>query len=121
MRLKKKDWILIIVIIVVAAGAYVSNYFLRDSGSGNVVVKVDGQLEGTYSLREDRIIEINHGSNVLQIKNGEAKMLEADCPDLLCVYHNAISANGESIICLPNKVFVEIRSKEKSDIDALTN
>ncbi|MDO4473171.1 MAG: NusG domain II-containing protein [Eubacteriales bacterium] len=121
MELKKKDWMLIAIIVCVAACAFFLNQILRDTGSGSVVVKVSGKMEGTYSLREDRIVEINHGSNILQIKNGEAEMTEADCPDLLCVHHKAVSENGESIICLPNKVFVEIRSKEKSKIDALTN
>lgn len=121
MKFKKKDWMLIMIIVCVAAGAFFLNFFLRDTGSGNVIVKVNGQIEGTYSLREDQMITINGGSNILQIKNGKAEMTEADCPDLLCVYHRAISANGESIICLPNKVFVEIRSAEKSKVDALTN
>lgn len=121
MKFKKKDWILILIIVCVAACAFLLNYFLRDSGSGSVVVKVGGQTEGIYSLKEDQIVKINHGSNVLRIKNGEVEMIEADCPDLLCVHHKAISANGESIICLPNQVIVEIRSGEESKIDALTN
>ena len=44
-----------------------------------MTIKVNGEIEGTYSLSEDREIKINDGSNVLQIKNGKAKMIEADC------------------------------------------
>ncbi|MFR5116202.1 MAG: NusG domain II-containing protein [Eubacterium sp.] len=31
-------------------------------------------------------------------------MISADCPDKLCVNQHAISSNGETIVCLPNKV-----------------
>ena len=48
-------------------------------------------------------------------------MEEADCPDLLCVHQKAISKEGESIICLPNKVVVTIRGGEETELDAVTN
>lgn len=119
--LKKKDLILIIVILVIAAGAYVMHYFLRDSSTGVLTVKVNGALQGTYDLDKNQEIRINNGTNLLQIKDGKAKMIEADCPDQLCVHQKAISANRENIICLPNKVIVEVTSKKSSEIDAMTN
>ena len=119
--MKKKDWILIFVVLCVAASAYLAHYFLRDTGKGEVIVEVNGKLNGTYSLNEDQEITINQGSNLLEIKNGKANMIEADCPDQLCVHQRAVSASNENIICLPNKVVVEIRSKGESQIDAVTN
>ena len=84
-------------------------------------VKVDGKITGTYSLIENQTIEINDGSNILEIKDGIADMIEADCPDKLCVKQKAISKNGESIICLPNEVVVEVKSNEDSEYDAVVN
>lgn len=119
--MKKKDWILIIVVLCVAGCAYLSHQLLRNTGAGEVIVKVNGELTGTYSLNEDQEVEINQGSNILEIKNGRADMLEADCPDQLCVHQKAISASNENIICLPNKVIVEIRSRTDSQIDTVAN
>ena len=119
--LKKKDWILILIIICVAALAWVSHLLLRDTGTGNVIVKVDGEITGIYDLGEDREISINGGSNILKINGGKADMTDADCPDQLCVHQKAISASGENIICLPNKVIVEVKSKAESQFDAVTN
>lgn len=119
--MKKKDWILIVIVLCVAACAYFSHQLLRNTGADEVIVKVNGKLTGTYSLNEDREITINEGSNVLEIKNGRADMIEADCPDQLCVHQRAISADNENIICLPNKVVVEIRSRTESQIDTVTN
>ena len=71
--LSKKDIVLIIIILVVAAGAFLLHQVLKDSGSGSAVVKVDGKIEWTYPLNEDREITINNGSNILQIRNGRPR------------------------------------------------
>ena len=49
------------------------------------------------------------GECILIIKDGEAYMQEADCPNQICVHHSPISHKGESIVCLPNRVIIEIR------------
>ena len=39
---------------------------------------------------------------------------QSRCPDQICVHEKAISADGESIICLPNKIVVEVESDKES-------
>lgn len=121
LRLKKKDWLLIVIIICVAGLAFFLHEKIGGRGANCVTVKVDGTIQGVYSLAEDQEIEINAGSNILVIKNQEANMKEADCPDQLCVHQKPVSKNHESIICLPNKVVVEVDSSENSEFDAVTN
>lgn len=121
LRLKKKDWLLIVIIICVAGLAFFLHEKIGGRGANCVTVKVDGTIQGVYSLAEDQEIEINGGSNILVIKNQEANMKEADCPDQLCVHQKPASKNHESIICLPNKVVVEVDSSENSEFDAVTN
>lgn len=121
MKLEKKDIILIIIIVCIAAAAFLMHGLIGGKGANMVTVKVNGEIEGTYKLSEDRELEINKGSNILQITNGKAKMMEADCPDQLCVHQKAVSLNKESIICLPNKVVAEVDSSEASEIDAIAN
>lgn len=119
--LSRKDIVLMIIIIIVAAAAFLLHNVLKDSSAGTAVIKVNGKIEGTYPLNEDQEIKINDGSNILRIRNGKAKMIEADCPDQLCVHQKAVSASGESIICLPNRVIVEVESKVNSELDGMTN
>ena len=79
---------------------------------------------GCVSVSKDDSIEIKNGdgdvTNTLVIKGGVADMTSADCPDHLCVKKKAISKEGESIICLPNKVVVTVKSNMKSDIDSIS-
>ena len=121
MKLKKKDWLLIIIIICVAGLAFFLHEKIGGRGANCVTIKVDGTIQGVYSLAEDQEIWINDGSNILLIRNQEANMKEADCPDQLCVHQKPVSKNHESIICLPNKVIVEVDSSENSEFDAVAN
>lgn len=107
----KNDVILIVTLLLVVGLAALVSFLLRSEGD-TVVVTVDGQLFGEYSLREDRTLEIRSGDgyNLLVVEGGYAYVRSASCPDGICAAHRPVSHEGESIICLPNKVVVEIRS-----------
>ena len=120
-KMKKNDKILIAIVLVIAFFVYFIHGILGGDGADTVTVKVDGKITGTYSLIGNQTIEINEGSNILKIEDGVADMIEADCPDKLCVKQKAISKNKESIICLPNEVIVEVKSSEDSEYDAVVN
>ena len=57
------------------------------------------------------------GEDEVIIKNDEVYMEKANCKDLICVKHKPISKNGESIICLPNQVYIEVVSDVEKEID----
>ena len=121
MNWKKKDAVLILTVLLIAGAAFGVHEFAGGDGADTVTVKVDGKVTGTYPLAKDQKIRINGGTNILTIKNGKAKMTDADCPDQLCVHQRAISRSKESIICLPNKIVVEVDSHQNSQYDAVSN
>ena len=114
MNWKKKDAVLILTVLLIAGAAFGVHEFAGGDGADTVTVKVDGKVTGTYPLAKNQKI-------ILTIKNGKAKMTDADCPDQLCVHQKAASKNHESIICLPNKVVVEVDGSEESEFDAVAN
>ena len=69
--------------------------------------KVDGEVFREVNLEEDAEITIGEHNRV-KIQDGQVEMIWADCPDQICAAHPKISKNRESIICLPNKVILEI-------------
>ena len=87
----------------------------------NILITVDGEEYGTYSLLEEQTIMIGEGDtvNVIEIKGGKAYMKDASCPDQLCMDQNEISFDKESIICLPNKVVITVISDIESDLDGI--
>lgn len=118
-KMKKNDWILAGCVVLICAAVLVFRYFGGQESGGRVIVSVDGEEYGTYSLSEERTVRIGD-TNRLAIKNGVVEMEWADCPDQICVHHTEISRNGESIICLPNEVVVTIESGRSSEVDAVT-
>ena len=97
----------------------------RNRGGAAVQVTVDGELYGRYPLeqsggREIPITVDGRVSNTLQLEEGSAKMILADSPDKLCVHQKAVSKQGETIVCLPNKIVVEIRGSEKTEFDSIS-
>ncbi len=121
--MKKKDWIIVGVVLLVAAVSAIWMYGGQKNTGSLVRVTIDGKEYGTYSLFEERVIEIEneHGYNRLIISQGKAVMEEADCPDGYCVEHKAISHTKETIVCLPHKLVAEIcGSMQENDIDSIT-
>ncbi len=118
---KKADLILIGVILAAALLVLGALTLTRQTGSF-VVVRVDGTEVARYSLTEDRtetIEGVNGGINVLVIENGTATMTDADCPDQLCVHQGSIRYDGETIVCLPHRVVVEIEGGEEAEVDGV--
>lgn len=125
-KTKKNDIILIGAILVLALVAYVGMTLFQGANThdAEAVVLIDGVEYGSFPLDTDVVerIELPDGSyNVLEIKEGKADVTEASCPDGICVNHRAVSRQKQSITCLPNKLVVEIRNGEASDVDAITN
>jgi len=125
-KTKKNDMILIGVILVLALLAYVGMTLFQSANThdAEAVVLIDGVEYGSFSLDTDMVerIELSDGAfNVLEIKDGKADVTDASCPDSICVNHRPVSRQKQSITCLPNKLVVEIRNGEASDVDAVTN
>ena len=118
-RFGKNDVIFISALAVFCIAVCIWVYQGGSVKGSNVTITVDGKEYGTYSLLKEQTILIEEGNakNVIEIKDGKAYMLEASCPDQLCVDQNEISFDKESIICLPNKVVLTVSSDAKSDID----
>lgn len=115
--MKKLDFIIIIIICFFAFMFYWIFYVCSEIGN-EVTITVDGELYGVYQLNDEQIIEIND-TNILEIKDGTACMVEANCPDELCLHQTSISKNGESIICLPNRIIITVESSSEPEYDAV--
>ena len=110
MKLKKQD---ILLLAALLAGVLLLGAFLmltRKSGA-EVVVKVAGKQVTSIPLDKDTkytIHGVNGGTNELVIADGQVWLEQASCPDKLCVHTGTIHKTGETIVCLPHRVVVEI-------------
>ena len=117
--MKKRDIIVIVSILLVALACFLLVQFTKKEGT-QVIVRVDGVEVAKYSLSTDGEYELNEGTNILCIKNGEAYLIDAKCPDHLCVKQGKISHNGETITCLPYKLTVTVAGGEAPKVELIS-
>jgi len=118
---KKNDLILFGGIFIIALVVIVIINFTKTEGDKIVIIK-DGKVYETLDLNKNTtftIKEDNGAYNTITIQDGWVSMTEADCPDKICVKHSKIHYNGESIVCLPHKLVVEIHNGENNDVDII--
>ena len=111
---KKADIILAVLLIAAGLAASYILSFGQESGD-ELVITADGSEFGTYSLLEDREITVKQDGHInkVTINNGTVSMSFSDCKGQDCVHQGSIAKSGETIICLPNKIVVEITGGAK--------
>lgn len=119
--MKKGDYIVILIILLIAGVVFTytnkKNIEMHDEYALEVEINVDGEEYATYSLMEDKILDIKteYGTNTISIKNGEVKMKSSDCDDHICEHMKAISRPGENIICLPHRLVITIVGEDSDN------
>ena len=73
---------------------------------GEVVEEID-----LAALGEKKTFTLTGSSgltNTIVAENGTIRVDRADCPDQICVHQGAISDGTVPIVCLPNKLIIEV-------------
>lgn len=120
-RTMRKNDIFLLMGTIVIAVVFLGIQFLTPASGENLIIQINGEMIASYPLEEDAEFEINDGTNRVEISDEKVRMVQADCPDQICVHHKAISKNHETIVCLPNKIVLTIESTNETEIDATTN
>ena len=111
-----RDVLLIGILLLVVLTVLLVVFFTRQQG-GYVEVYQNGTLIATYSLSIPREVALNGGTNILKIEDGVAYLSYANCPDHTCVNTGKISYNGQSIVCLPNRLTIQVVSEDGGGVD----
>ena len=119
-KLCRNDIILAAVFAAAAVILAVIFFLVPGKRQGNtLVITIDGQEYGRYSLSKEQTINIEteRGINTVVIKDNAAHMEEADCPDSYCIKMGKKSNAGETIVCLPHRLVVEIVSEDNAPLE----
>ncbi len=119
--MKKRDLIIIFVILAAAGMVYLI-VGGADTQSGAVaVVSVSGEERDLLDLSVDGQYQYTNagGSNTVIVSDGTVRVSKSDCHDKYCVKQGSISKQGESIVCLPHRLVIEIRSSAGDGVDAV--
>jgi hypothetical protein len=121
-KMGRQDYLFLGALLILGVALTLGIYCFSKTGS-RIVVTVDGSTYGVYELDEPRRIEITldgRVANLLVVKDDTAYMESADCPDELCVHQGAISKSGQTIVCLPHRLVVEVTGGKEADYDTIS-
>jgi len=94
--------------------------------SSRVAVSIGGEKIMEFSLtseiQEKHQIQLDKGVAVLSVQDGAARLegMEGLCPREICSHTGWIRRQGESIVCVPNRLLVQIIQAEGESADALS-
>ena len=122
-RLKShRNDVLLAAALLLLGGALALFLWLTRQTGGIVSVQMDGQVILELPLDEDTQIILGEGehTNTLVIRGGKAQVVEASCPDKICVGQGAVQYAGESIVCLPHRLVVTVQGGATGGLDGFT-
>ena len=114
-ELKPNFWDVIVVLAVIALAALSAMTVWRggtENGALTAVVTADGQEIDRFAPadleNEPRTYAHNGYTLTVTAEDGGLRVSEADCPIQDCVHTGAISRSGQSIVCLPARIVIQL-------------
>ncbi len=127
MKMTRGDLILIILVIVLSLSSMVfAKTNLVDYNDKYISIQVNGKeykkiIFDNSVIGNQYPIETEFGYNLVEVGDGEVWVVEASCPDKIDVLQGKISKPGEMIVCLPNRLVIEIKgTSEEREVDHIS-
>ncbi|AFS78017.1 hypothetical protein DUF1312 [Gottschalkia acidurici 9a] len=116
----------LIILLSLSSMIYIKN-IATNKGNKYAVIEVDGKEYKKITFSNDNEkkhleIKTQYGYNKVEIQGEKVRVIDADCPDKLDVKQGWISSVDEVIVCLPNRLVIEIRGEKNSqdEIDSIS-
>lgn len=91
----------------------VQHYYADIYSEGKLIESIPlWQVSAPYA---QTIITENGGENKLLISPGKICVSNASCPDQICVHQGFIKDSTLPIVCLPNRLVLQLRNAEEQD------
>lgn len=110
-------------ILLVLAAVMALVPLLSGSAQANgrwALVRLEGKIIQTLSLSKDQALTVSGplGETVIEVQQGRVRVVRSPGPQQICVRQGWMQKPGETLICLPNRVTIEIPGN--SGIDGVT-
>ena len=116
--MNKNDFKLIIIIILIVGILLLFRFINKQQANtaivyhgSEIVLKIDLNIDNEYIVNGD------NGDVVIKVLDKKIKVLQENSPYHLCSKQGYISNSGESIICLPNRIIIELPKNDDVDTE----
>ncbi|MGD8430280.1 MAG: NusG domain II-containing protein [Ectothiorhodospiraceae bacterium] len=102
------DRVILALALALVAGLYVTIWQGGDATAATIWV--DGEQRTVLPLTRERTIRVSGvlGESVIQVGRGRIRVVSSPGPRKICVRAGWLRHPGESAICLPNRVVVQV-------------
>ena len=117
-------WVILIAGLLVISGVFAALVAGQTFGTmvniyldGKCIRSIDlSQADSSYEFTVDGPA----GSNTIQVEPGRICVSRADCPDQICVRQGWISTSAMPVVCLPNRLVIQIEEQSgQSELDGV--
>lgn len=118
--MKKGDFVILALVLALAVLPLLL-LLQEESAPAKALVRQNGRLLRALPLDTDctMAFTLEDGINVVEISDGTVRIIQADCPDGTCMRMGPICRTGETLVCLPHRLTVEITGADEA-VDAVT-
>ncbi len=106
--IKKRELLIALAVIAVCALCLV--LFLPKQNGKTVAISQNEEIIYRLPLSADKTVVLENCT--VKIENGTVFMESSNCSNKICVNTGKISKKNEQIICLPNRVIIEVTADE---------
>ncbi|MBN2028803.1 NusG domain II-containing protein [bacterium] len=119
--LKWGDYIIIGIVLIFISLSFTITRWIQDRGY-ICTISVNGEEVYRLSLNKDKDIGVQGpiGETRIKIENGSIWITDAPCREKICQKMGKINHTGEVIVCIPNKVIIQVESGDEQTIDGIT-
>jgi hypothetical protein len=125
--MKKGDILVIVLTGILALALYlVFDVLVPQDGLREVVIKSEGKevtrLAVDATTSASYTVKNVYGYNLIYVEGLSVHIHEASCKNQVCVKDGNIDKIGQTLVCLPNRVTVEIvgKKEEEPEVDGVS-
>ena len=120
--IKTRTWVTIIFILLLISAALCLWLWLRPAAGTVANIYLDGECVRSVDLSAVEkpytfTVTSARGENLIEVEPGRIRIVEADCPDRICVNDGWLSDSASPIVCLPHRLVIELASDAAGDME----
>lgn len=127
LKMKPLDFILIVALMFASFSPLL--FFVNRHTTGQIAqLRVNNKLIKEFDLSKDQVFnyfnKLDGDQNKITVHNGQIAIVDANCTDQICVRKGFISKTGQTIVCLPHRLVIEImptNEKQTEDKDRIVD
>ena len=117
LRMKPLDFILVICLMVASFTPFLLLGGVHGT-SRQAQLRVNSQVIKTFDLTKDQTYTYQDADgdiNKIEVRDGRIAIVYANCGDQICVRKGFINQTGQTIVCLPHKLVIEVMPSGNDD------